>query len=132
MNKVVLLGRLGKDAEVKKFENGVKCTFTLATSERWTDKVTGEKKESTEWHNIAVWGKLAEICGKYCKKGDNVLVEGKLKTHQWEDNGVKKSMVTVEASQVEFLTPKNVEKKDIPEVPAFDEAGAMNDDGLPF
>lgn len=86
VNKVILIGNLGKDPEVKYFPNGdAFCNSTLATSESWNDKATGEKKERTEWHNVVFTRKLAEIVGQYLKKGSKVYVEGSLRTRKWQD-----------------------------------------------
>lgn len=86
VNKVILIGNLGKDPEVKYFPNGdAFCNLTLATSESWSDKTTGEKKERTEWHNVVFTRKLAEITGQYCKKGSKIYVEGSLRTRKWQD-----------------------------------------------
>lgn len=88
LNKVMLIGNLGKDPEVRHLENGTTvANFSIATSEKWTDK-GGEVHEKTEWHNIVVWRKLAEIVEKYVKKGTKVYVEGKLQTRPWEKDGV--------------------------------------------
>jgi single-strand DNA-binding protein len=89
LNKVMLLGRLGKDPELKSLEGGNKvCTFSMATSEVWKDKTTGEKKEKTEWHNIVVWGSPAETIAKYVHKGDQLYVEGKQRTRSWEKDNI--------------------------------------------
>lgn len=86
VNKVILIGNLGKDPEVRHLENGgVVANFTLATSEIYTDRSTGEKKENTDWHDIVVWRGLAEVAEKYLKKGYKVYVEGKLKKRSWQD-----------------------------------------------
>jgi single-strand DNA-binding protein len=86
VNKVILIGNLGKDPEVKSFPNGdAFCNTSLATSESWTDKQSGEKKERTEWHNLVFTRRLAEIAGQYLKKGSKIYVEGKLRTRKWED-----------------------------------------------
>lgn len=86
VNKVILIGNLGKDPEVRHLENGaVVANFPLATSEVYTDRSTGEKKESTDWHDIVVWRGLAEVAEKYLKKGYKVYVEGKLKKRSWQD-----------------------------------------------
>jgi single-strand DNA-binding protein len=86
VNKVILIGNLGKDPEVKYFPSGgALCNVTLATSESWKDKQTGEQKEKTEWHNVVFNDKLAEIAGQYLKKGSKVYVEGKLTTRKWQD-----------------------------------------------
>lgn len=85
VNKVILVGRLGKDPEVKYTQDGTPvANFSIATDESWKDK-EGEKQERTEWHNIVAWKKLAEICGSYLKKGSQVYLEGKLQTRKWED-----------------------------------------------
>lgn len=90
-NQVTLCGRLGKDPEVRFLPNGnAVCNLSLATKETWRDKNTGEKKEKSEWHRIVVWGKLAEIAGEYCKKGQQLLVQGKLTTREWEKEGEKR------------------------------------------
>ena len=92
VNKVILIGNLGKDPEVKYLENNlVVAKFPLATSESWKDKTTGEKKDQTEWHNIVLWKGLADITEKYLRKGSQVCIEGKLETRSWEDNNGKKN-----------------------------------------
>jgi single-strand DNA-binding protein len=86
INKVILVGNLGKDPEVKYLEGGTAvANFTIATSETFKDRTSGERKTSTEWHNVVVWRGLAEISEKYLKKGMQVYVEGKLRTRQWQD-----------------------------------------------
>lgn len=89
VNKVILIGRLGNDPEIKTLQNDSKvANFSLATSDIWYDKGTGEKKEATEWHRIVVWGKKAELVEKYLQKGSEVYLEGKLKTRSWEKDGI--------------------------------------------
>ena len=89
VNKVILVGRLGKDPEVRNLENGATvANFTMATSESYKDKTTGDKKEITEWHNVVVWRALADIAAKYLHKGDQVYIEGKLRTRSWDKDGV--------------------------------------------
>ncbi|EON2338945.1 single-stranded DNA-binding protein [Escherichia coli] len=86
VNKAIIVGRLGKDPEVRQSNSGTSfANFTVATSETWNDKQTGEKKEQTEWHSIVIVGKLAEIAGQYLKKGSSVYIEGQLKTRKWTD-----------------------------------------------
>lgn len=86
VNKVILIGNLGKDPEVRHLENGaVVANFSIATSETYLDKSTNERKEITDWHNIVVWRGLAEVVEKYVRKGTKVYIEGKLKTRQWQD-----------------------------------------------
>lgn len=86
VNKVILVGNLGQDPEVRYLPNGgAVANITLATSESWTDKVTGEKKEITEWHRVVLFGKVAEVAGEYLRKGSQVYIEGQLKTRKWQD-----------------------------------------------
>ncbi len=104
VNKVIVLGRLGSDPETKNISSGnTVCTFSLATSEVWKDK-EGQKQEKTEWHRVVVWGKLADVCGKYLAKGRQVFVEGRLQTRSWEDQqGNKKYTTEVVATNVQFI-----------------------------
>jgi single-strand DNA-binding protein len=86
VNKVILIGNLGKDPEIRRLENGaVVASFSIATSESFTDKNSGEKKEITDWHDIVLWRGLAEIAEKYIRKGTKIYVEGKLKKRSWQD-----------------------------------------------
>lgn len=86
VNKVILVGNLGQDPEIRYMPNGgAVANLTLATSESWRDKQTGENKEITEWHRVVIFGKLAEVAGEYLKKGSQVYIEGQLKTRKWED-----------------------------------------------
>ena len=85
VNKVIIIGHLGRDPEMKYTPSGVPvANFSIATSETWKDKNTGEKQEKTEWHRIVAWNRLAEICGEYLKKGSQVYLEGKLQTRSWD------------------------------------------------
>ncbi|MDD2621751.1 MAG: single-stranded DNA-binding protein [Bacteroidales bacterium] len=103
INKVILVGNLGKDPEVKTIENGIKfARFSLATTETYRDK-TGERKDVTEWHNVVCWRNLAEIAEKYLTKGKQIYVEGKIKTRSWEDNGVKKYITEIVADNFTML-----------------------------
>lgn len=107
VNKVILVGRLGKDPEVRNLENGTAvANFTLATSESYKDKTTGEKKEITEWHNIVLWRGLAEISQRYLHKGDMVYIEGKLRTRSWEKEGVTRYTTEVVADNMTMLSTK--------------------------
>ena len=92
VNRVILVGNLGSDPEVKYLPSGSAiANITLATSEEWRDKSTGEKKESVEWHRVVLFGKLAEVAGEYLRKGSQVYIEGQLRTRKWTDNaGVEK------------------------------------------
>lgn len=86
VNKVILVGNLGQDPEIRYMPNGgAVANLTLATSESWRDKQTGEPKEITEWHRVVIFGKLAEVAGEYLKKGSQVYIEGQLKTRKWQD-----------------------------------------------
>jgi single-strand DNA-binding protein len=105
INKVIIVGNLGKDPEVSYVPSGAAVAkFSVATSETWKDKTTGEKKERTEWHRIVAWDKLGEICGKYLSKGRQVYIEGKLQTHSYDDKeGVKRYVTEIIAQDVQFL-----------------------------
>ncbi len=97
VNKVILIGNLGKDLETRYFPNGdAVANATIATSESWTDKASGEKKEHTEWHNVVFRRKLAEIAAQYLKKGSKVYVEGSLRTRKWQDKDTGKDRFTTE------------------------------------
>ena len=106
VNKVILVGNLGKDPEVRYTSGGqAVANLRIATSRSWTDKQSGQKKEETEWHDVEVWGKQAEQCGEFLAKGRQVYVEGRLKTDNWDDktSGQKRSRVKVVADTVRFL-----------------------------
>lgn len=104
INKVIIIGRMGADPEVKTVTGGnTVARLSVATSEQWKDR-EGQKQERTEWHRVVVWGKLAELCGKYLAKGRQVYVEGRLQTRSWEDQqGQKKYATEVVANTVQFL-----------------------------
>jgi single-strand DNA-binding protein len=107
VNKVILVGRLGKDPEVRNLENGVTvANFSLATSESYKDKTTGDKKEVTEWHNISLWRGLADIAAKYLHKGDLVYIEGKLRTRSWEKEGVTRYTTEIIGDNMTMLSSK--------------------------
>lgn len=107
LNKVMLIGRLGKDPDLRFTQGGMAvANFSLATSEEWTDKATNEKKEKTEWHRIVAFGKLGEICGKYLTKGKQVYVEGRLQTRSWEQDGVTKYTTEILANDMQMLDSK--------------------------
>src|SRR5213082_568034 len=105
VNKVILVGNLGKDPEVRYTPSGqAVANFTIATNENWTDK-SGQKQERTEWHRIGVWGKQAELCGEYLTKGRQVYIEGRLQTREWTNKeGAKQYTTEVVANQVVFLS----------------------------
>ena len=138
LNKVMLIGNLGRDPEVRYTTNGTAvANFTLATNERWLDQATGERKERTEWHRIVVFGKQAEIAGEYLRKGRQVYVEGSLQTRDWTDReGNKRYTTEIRAGMFQMLGGRG----DRPEAAAVaDEApataepeAAFEDDDVPF
>jgi len=109
VNKVILVGVLGKDPETKTFANGGSLTqFSIATSETWTDKNTGERKEQTEWHNIVLQNKLGEIAQQYLRKGSKVYIEGSLNTRKWTDqNGQERYTTQIKGQQMQMLDSAN-------------------------
>ena len=141
VNKVILIGRLGKDPEVRAFENNVKkATFTLATSEIRKDK-EGNKIETTEWHNIICWRNLAEIAEQFLGKGKLIYLEGKIHTRSWEDNGTKKYITEIEATTFTMLGSKEESKPTEMQVPNLQPPATENvpeaaepdfSDDLPF
>lgn len=138
VNKVTLIGRLGKDPEVSYIPSGdAVAKFSLATSETWKDKNTGEKQERTEWHKIVAWRRLGEICGEYLHKGSQVYIEGKLQTRSWEDDsGSKRYMTEVVAQTMQMLGGKNdggESSGSRKETPSPGKQGAMfPEDDIPF
>jgi len=143
INKVILIGNLGSDPELRFTPSGVQvANFNLATSESWTDK-SGERQERAEWHRIVLWRRLAEIAGQYLKKGSKIYIEGKLQTRSWEDqNGQKRYTTEVVANSMEMLDGGQAAAADVDmsynnsraAAPAGAPvaAGAPGDDGLPF
>jgi single-strand DNA-binding protein len=106
VNRVILIGNLGKDPEVRYTSGGqAVANLRIATSRSWTDKASGQRKEETEWHDVEVWGKQAEQCGEYLAKGRQVFIEGRLKTDKWQDktSGQERTRVKVVAENVRFL-----------------------------
>ncbi len=139
INKVILIGRLGSDPEVRYTPDGTAvANFSIATSEEWTDKATNEKKERTEWHRIVAWRRLGEICGEYLSKGKQVYIEGKLQTRSWEKDGVTRYTTEIVASDVQFLGSKNSADTYRPPGPAETPASSApsipdkQDDDIPF
>ena len=145
VNKVILIGNLGKDPEVRYLDSGVAvANFPIATSEVFKDKNTGEKREVTDWHNIVLWRGLAEVAEKYLRKGMKVYVEGKLKTRSWTDeNNQTRYTTEVIADQMTMLSkadaensapkteyPASVEKKTMP--PMDEGLSGDAEDDLPF
>ena len=110
VNKVILVGNLGKDPEVRYMPNGdAVANATLATSESWKDKTTGEQQERTEWHNVVFYKRLAEVVGEYLKKGSQIYVEGSIRTRKWQDKETGKDRYTTEiiASEMQMLGSKS-------------------------
>lgn len=108
LNKVMLIGNLGKDPELRYTQKGTAvATFPLATSKHWTDK-DGNKQEKTEWHHIVVWQKLAETCDEYLKKGSKIYIEGELQTRKWQDqDGNDRYSTEIVAGIMKMLTPRS-------------------------
>ena len=139
INKVILIGNLGGDPEVRYTPSGVAVAqFNIATSEEWKDKDSGEKRERTEWHRIVAWRRLGEICGEYLSKGQQVYVEGRIQTNTWEDKeGNKRYTTEIIANTVQFLgkressesaRPRSTTPADYQGMPAQGPA----DDDIPF
>ncbi len=106
VNKVILVGRLGRDPELKYTASGTPfCRFSLATDDVWNDKGSGERQERTEWHNIVAWDRLAEICNQYLTKGKLVYIEGALQTREWDDqDGNKRKSTEIRAREMVMLS----------------------------
>lgn len=143
VNKVILIGNLGKDPEVRRLDNGaVVATFSIATSENYTDKQSGEKKEITDWHDVVLWRGLAEIAEKYIRKGTKIYVEGKLKKRSWQDKeGIIRYNTEVIADEMTILS--RLESKESPAAPyrkeeemqitsSLVDLSAEDEDVLPF
>lgn len=108
LNKAMIIGHAGKDPTTAALPSGLTVTeFSLATTEKWTDKQTGELKEATEWHNVKLFGKVAEIAAQYVNKGSLVYVEGKIKTRKWEKDGVTHYKTEIHADQLQLLGDRN-------------------------
>ena len=117
VNKVILLGNLGGDPDMRFMTNGeAVISFSLATTESWRDKVSQEKKEQTEWHRVVVYGKLAEIIAKYAKKGSQLYVEGRLRTRKWTDQNQNSRFTTeIVANEIHVLANRNSYEDDATE-----------------
>lgn len=113
VNKVILVGTLGQDPETKSFPNGGSVTqFSIATSESWVDKTSGERKENTEWHRIVASNKLGEIAQQYLKKGSKVYIEGSIKTRKWQDqNGQERYSTEIRLSNMQMLGDASQQQK---------------------
>jgi len=132
VNRVILVGRLGNDPELKYLPSGAPvANFNIATNEVWLDK-NNEKQQRTEWHRIVAWGKQAEFCGEYLSKGRLVYVEGRLRSRTWEDrNGNQRTTTEVNAINIVLLgrRPEEVSEEAAPETP---EEGEITDEDIPF
>lgn len=132
VNRVILVGRLGNDPELKYLPSGAPvANFNIATNEVWLDK-NNEKQQRTEWHRIVAWGKRAEFCGEYLSKGRLVYVEGRLRSRTWEDrNGNQRTTTEVNAINIVLLgrRPEEVSEEAAPETP---EEGEITDEDIPF
>ena len=134
LNKVILIGRLGRDPEVRYMPNGeAVCNFSVATSESWKDQ-SGQRQEKTEWHNITMYRRLAEIAGKYLKKGSQVYLEGKIQTRKYTDkNGAERTAYDIIANEMKMLggnsqaTQEQPKRQQAPATPVEDVA-----DDVPF
>ena len=132
VNKIILVGRLGADPQLKYTPSGkANASFNLATNMVWKDQ-DGNQQEKTDWHRITAWGKLAEVMGEWLKKGSYVFIEGRLQTRSYEDsNGVKKYMTEVVATDMEMLGRKG-EGAGSDDIPPPEESPQMGDEDLPF
>lgn len=134
LNKVILIGNLGKDPEVRSTPSGSKvANFSIATSERYKDK-SGQQVDKTEWHRIVMWRGLAEVAEKYLKKGSTICIEGKLTTRSWDDsNGQKKYMTEIVADNMQMLGGKNEDSQDdTNQLPDSGFVPPAPEDDLPF
>jgi len=139
VNKVILVGNLGANPEMRFTQAGqAVANLRLATTERWTD-TSGQKQEITDWHRVVVWGKQAEICGQYLTKGRQIYVEGRIRTRQWQDQqGQKRYSTEIVAQTVQMLGPRTDRGPEdvgatVPaEEPSAAEMGPGNDDDIPF
>lgn len=140
LNKVMLIGRLGKDVELRHTSSGTAVAgFSLATSEKFKNK-SGEWEEKTEWHNIVAWQKQAELAGQYLSKGSQVYIEGRLQTRKWQDNsGNERYTTEIVADRLQFLDPKerseganNNRQNSNGSSPGGQGGGYMGDDHFPF
>lgn len=135
VNKVILVGHLGSDPEVRYTPSGkAVANFSLATTERFTNK-EGEKEERTEWHKIVAWARLGEICGEYLTKGSQIYIEGRLQTRNWEDrDGNKRYTTEIVAQAMQMLggSKKGGEAKSVEESHPSEEPISIPDDDIPF
>ena len=137
INKVIIVGNLGNDPEMRSMPNGeAVANISVATSEAWTDKNTGERREVTEWHRIVFYRKLAEICGQYLKKGAQVYIEGRLRTRKWQDqNGQDRYTTEIQGDVMQMLgtRPQSADGANNSQpMPQQDASANAFDDSIPF
>ena len=137
INKVIIVGHLGNDPEMRSMPNGeAVANVSVATSEAWTDKNTGERREVTEWHRIVFYRKLAEICGQYLKKGAQVYIEGRLRTRKWQDqNGQDRYTTEIQGDVIQMLgtRPQSADGANNSQpMPQQDASANAFDDSIPF
>jgi len=133
INKAILIGRLGNDPEVTYTPDGTCIAkFSMATSDSWTDKATGEKKEKTEWHRIVAWRRLGEICGEFLLKGQLVYIEGKLQTRSWEQDGITRYMTEINAFVMKMLDKSERSEPQKPFTVTKETPYPKEDDDIPF
>ncbi len=137
VNKVILVGHLGADPEMKALPSGMQMAkLRVATSESWTDKASGQKQERTEWHNVIVYDKLAGICERYLSKGQLVYIEGSIQTRSWDDkeSGQKRYMTEIKARDMKMLggRPDGARAASGPSAPEPPMGGDGDDDSVPF
>ena len=139
MNKVILMGNLGKAPETRTLENGVvMCRFPIATSETYKNRKSGEKTSHTEWHNVVLWRGLAEVAEKYLNKGDKILIEGRIRSRSWEDkeSGQMRFITEILADQMQMIgsVKKSSEDTNVAQEPSasFIEESPIEQEDLPF
>ena len=144
LNKAMIIGNLGRDPEVRYMPNGdAVCNITVATTENWKDKASGERREATEWHRVTFFGKLAEIAGQYLKKGSQVYLSGKIKTRKWQDkDGQDRYTTEIHADEMKMLggrgesdgSPAPEKQPERREAPKQQSGGGFGDfdDDIPF
>lgn len=134
MNKIFLMGRLGKDPETKYLPSGTACVkFSLATSRKWKDPKTGDMQEKTEWHKIVAWGKQGETLAQYVHKGDQLLVSGELRYSEWNDNeGNKRTSAEIHLQEFDFVGGNKASCKPTGSARNGDAAKLPIDEDIPF
>ena len=139
LNKAMLIGNLGRDPEIRYTQDGKAITsFSIATTDKWRDKSSGENREKTEWHRIVAFDRLGEICGEYLSKGKQVYIEGRLQTRSWEKDGVTRYTTEIVATAMQMLGARNA-SEGFPQdsgqgakAPAEAPGNSAPDDDIPF